>query len=59
MESRHPSLVENIIAILCLGLGGPGPGHGPIFSTPFGPNLNSISVSASASVHLGHGSVPS
>ena len=36
-----------------LGLGGPG--HGPVFGTTFGPNLNSVSVS----VHLGHGSVRS
>ena len=36
---------------LTLGLGGPC--HRPIFGTPFGPNLNLVSVS----VHLGHGSV--
>ena len=30
-----------------IGLGGPG--HGPVFGTPFGPNLNSVSVSD----HLG------
>ena len=36
-----------------LGLGGPG--HGPVFGTPLGPHLNSVSVSIS--VHLGHGSV--
>ena len=36
-----------------VGLGGPD--HGPVFGTPFGPNLNSVSVSIS--VHLGHGSV--
>ena len=36
-----------------VGLGGPG--HGLVFGTPFGPNLNSVSVS----VHLSHGSVRS
>ena len=38
-----------------LGLGGPG--HGPVFGTPFGQNLNSVLVSVS--VYLGHGSVRS
>ena len=36
-----------------LGLGGPG--HGPVFGTPFGPSLGLGSVS----VHLGHGPVRS
>ena len=36
---------------LLLGLGGPG--HGLVFGTLFGLNLNSVSV------HLGHGSVRS
>ena len=40
---------------LLLGLGGPG--HGSVFGTPFGLNLNSVSVSVS--VHLGHDSVRS
>ena len=39
----------------CLGLGLGGPGHSPVFGTPFGPNLNSVSVLVS--VHPGHGSV--
>ena len=32
-------------------------GHGLVFGTPFGPNLNSVSVSVS--VHLGHSSLRS
>ena len=36
-----------------VGLGGQG--HGPVFGTPFDPNLNLVSVS----VHLCHGSVRS
>ena len=34
-----------------------GPGHGLVFGTPIGPNLNLVSISVS--VHLGHGSVRS
>ena len=36
-----------------IGLGSPD--HGPVFGTPFSPNLNSVSVL----VHLGNGSVRS
>ena len=39
--------------MLFLGMGGPS--HGPVFDTPFCPNLNLVSVSVS--INLGHGSV--
>ena len=44
---------------LRVGLGGPG--HSPVFGTPFGSNLNSVSVSilVSVSAHLSQDSVPS
>ena len=38
-----------------VGLGGPG--HGPVFGTPFGPRLGLSH--GPVSVHLGHGSVRS
>ena len=37
----------------CVALGGPG--HGPVFGTPFGPSLGLGPVS----VHLGHGPIRS
>ena len=55
---NHPLQVVPAPPLLgAAGVGNGGPGHGPVFGTPFGPNLNS--VSGSVSVHLGHGSVRS
>ena len=48
---KELNIKETRMMRLCLGLGDPG--HGPVFGTPFGPNLNSVSVS----VHLCHSSV--
>ena len=49
------SIFYYIYFFLLLRLGGPG--HSPVFGTPFGPNLNLVSISIS--IHLGHGSVQS
>ena len=40
-----------------MSIGFNGSGHGPVFGTILGPNLNSVSVLVSVLVNLGHGSV--
>ena len=53
--STHIRRILFIFIALQVGLGGPG--HGPVFGTPFGLHLNSVSIWVS--VHLDHCSVRS
>ena len=56
-SNKEASGMVNAGSPMCLRLGLGGPGHGPVFGTPFGPSLG-LGLGP-VSVHLGHGPVRS